>query len=34
MIRYLLPRDGQFYRANLHCHSTDSDGHFTPEELV
>lgn len=34
MIRYLLPREGQFYRANLHSHSTDSDGHFTPEELV
>ncbi|MBE6575982.1 MAG: hypothetical protein E7654_06915 [Ruminococcaceae bacterium] len=34
MIRYLLPREGRFYRANLHSHSTDSDGHFTPEELV
>lgn len=34
MIRYLLPREGQFYRANLHSHSTDSDGHFTPEELI
>ncbi|MBQ8276600.1 MAG: hypothetical protein IJZ02_08285 [Clostridia bacterium] len=34
MIRYLLPREGLFYRANLHSHSTDSDGHFTPEELV
>lgn len=34
MIRYLLPREGQFYRANLHSHSTDSDGRFTPEELV
>ena len=33
MIRYLLPKDGSFYKANLHCHSTCSDGHFTPEEL-
>ena len=29
----LLPRDGQFYRANLHSHSTLSDGMFTVEEL-
>ena len=29
----LLPRDGQFYKANLHSHSTLSDGQFTPEEL-
>jgi len=34
MTRYLLPREGNFYRANLHSHSTDSDGHFTPAELV
>lgn len=33
MRRYLLPREGHFYKANLHCHSTDSDGRFTPEEL-
>ena len=29
----LLPRDGQFYKGNLHSHSTLSDGAFTPEEL-
>ena len=29
---YLLPRSGTFYKANLHSHSTVSDGHFTPEE--
>ncbi|MBE6630407.1 MAG: hypothetical protein E7624_06105 [Ruminococcaceae bacterium] len=29
----LLPRDGQFYRANMHTHSTLSDGEYTPEEL-
>ncbi len=34
MIRFLLPREGRFYRANLHSHSTDSDGVFSPEELV
>ena len=25
--------EGNFYKANLHCHSTHSDGRFTPEEL-
>ena len=29
----LLPRDGQFYKGNMHSHSTLSDGVFTPEEL-
>lgn len=33
MRQYLLPRDGAFYKANLHCHSTVSDGKLTPEEL-
>lgn len=33
MIRYLLPKEGQFYKANLHCHSTKSDGRHTPEQL-
>lgn len=33
MRKDLLPREGQFYRANLHCHSTFSDGHLTPAEL-
>lgn len=32
--RYLLPNDGTFYKANLHCHSTDSDGRLSPEALV
>ena len=31
MKKYLLPRDGQFYKANLHCHSTVSDGKLPPE---
>lgn len=33
MKKYLLPHSGQFYKANLHCHSTVSDGEFSPEEL-
>ncbi len=33
MKTYLLPKDGQFYKANMHSHSTLSDGAFTPEEL-
>ena len=34
MKQYLLPKDATFYKANLHCHSTISDGESTPEELV
>lgn len=30
---YLLPEEGQFYKANMHSHSTLSDGHITPSEL-
>ncbi|MBR5506491.1 MAG: PHP domain-containing protein [Clostridia bacterium] len=30
---YLIPKDGNFYKANLHCHSTISDGQKTPEEI-
>ncbi|MBQ4071906.1 MAG: PHP domain-containing protein [Clostridia bacterium] len=33
MKKYLLPKEGQFYKANLHSHSTVSDGERTPEEL-
>lgn len=33
MRKYLLPKEGQFYKANLHCHSTVSDGRWTPEEI-
>ena len=33
MKKYLLPQTGNFYKANLHCHSTVSDGCLTPEEL-
>lgn len=33
MRKYLLPREGRFYKANLHCHTTNSDGKLTPEEV-
>ncbi|MCQ2427238.1 MAG: hypothetical protein MJ137_02390 [Clostridia bacterium] len=36
MKHILLPERGDsfgYYKANLHCHSTLSDGHKTPEEL-
>jgi hypothetical protein len=33
MKKYLLSESGNFYKANLHCHSTVSDGKLSPEEL-
>lgn len=30
---YLLDETKRYYKANLHCHSTVSDGKMTPEEL-
>ena len=33
MKKYLLPQSGNFYKVNMHSHSTLSDGKFTPEEL-
>ena len=33
MKTYLLPENGTFYKANLHCHTTISDGRMTPEEV-
>lgn len=33
MKKYLLPQEGRFYKANLHSHSTISDGELTPEKL-
>lgn len=32
MKRYLLPNEGNVYKANLHTHTNISDGHFSPEE--
>ena len=33
MKKYLLPHDGKFYRANLHCHTNQSDGKASPAEV-
>ena len=33
MRKYLLSPDGNFYKANLHCHTNISDGRFSPEEV-
>ena len=33
MRKYLLPENGNFYKANLHCHSVFSDGKLTPQEI-
>ena len=33
MKRYLLPNGNKFYKANLHVHTTVSDGAMTPEEI-
>ena len=30
---YLLPENGTYYKANLHCHTTNSDGKLTPAEV-
>ena len=33
MKTYLLPETGNFYKANLHCHTIISDGRRTPEQI-
>ena len=33
MKRYLLPKDGNFYKTNLHCHTVVSDGCLSPEQV-
>ena len=33
MRKYLLPQNGNYYKANLHCHTILSDGHWTPEQV-
>lgn len=33
MKKFLLPESGNFYKVNMHSHSTLSDGKQTPEEL-
>ncbi len=32
MRQYLLPEKGNFYKANMHMHTTVSDGCWTPEQ--
>ena len=34
MKQYLIPEGGRFYKANLHMHTTVSDGNMTPEEVI
>ena len=33
MKQYLIPHDGRFFKANLHAHSTFSDGRLTPAQM-
>ena len=33
MRKYIISENGNFYKANLHCHTTCSDGKLTPEEI-
>lgn len=33
MKKHLIPENGNFYKANLHSHSTVSDGALTPKQL-
>ena len=33
MKKYIISPNLNWYRANMHCHTTISDGHFTPEEI-
>ncbi len=33
MKKYLLPAEGNFYKANMHCHTVLSDGNLTPAEI-
>lgn len=33
MKKHLLPQKGNWYKANLHVHTTVSDGEMTPEEI-
>lgn len=33
MRKYLFSKEKNAYKANLHCHSTCSDGILTPREL-
>jgi len=34
MLKYTLAREGEFYKGNLHTHTTLSDGAYDPESVV
>lgn len=34
IIKNFFPEKGSWYKGNLHSHSTNSDGHLTPSEMV
>ena len=34
MKKFLLPNTGDFYKANLHIHSSISDGEMSPDGLA
>ena len=33
MKKFLLPETGNYYKANLHCHTNISDGKLSPEQI-
>ena len=33
MKKYLISPELNWYRANMHCHSTVSDGYYSPEAI-
>ena len=33
MKKYILPENVNWYRANMHCHTTVSDGYYSPEQI-
>ena len=33
MKKYIISPELNWYRANMHCHTTVSDGHYSPEEI-
>ena len=33
MKKHLLPYGKRYYKVNLHCHTTISDGKLSPEEV-
>lgn len=34
MKKEMLPLTGKWYKGNLHCHTTNSDGSLTPGQVV